>query len=170
MKCMPCLKNTSHVFMWRKCRYGGRRSGNLFDPLARSLLMTFSSRSLSFLMCPYSCSLSLLSQASQGILSQRATGCLSQLGQTTCTLLWNTPSQRCGPSPSACGCDPLREESGLLCRTLFLSNPMNWCCCKACTPPLSCSLMTRYRISTAASPVHLNWPVHCSWCMSHISN
>lgn len=94
---------------------------------------------------PFPCFL----QASLDHLSQRATDSPSRLGQTTCTLLSNTPSRRCGPSRSACGCDPQREASGRLCLTPFLHNPTSWCCCRACTPQRSCSSMTRCSISQA---------------------
>lgn len=134
MKSMPHVKNRSDVLMWRKHR-----------SIWSCCQITVSIFMLS----------SCISQASLDLLSQRASDCPSQLGQTTCTLLWNTPSRCCGPSQSACGCDPQREESGRLCLTLFLHNPMNWCCCKACIPPLSCSSMTR------SVKLHRNWPVHC---------
>lgn len=135
MKSMPHVKNRSDVLMWRK---------------HRSIWSCCQITVVSIFMLS-----SCISQASFDLLSQRASDCPSQLGQTTCTLLWNTPSRCCGPSQSACGCDPQREESGRLCLTLFLHNPMNWCCCKACIPPLSCSSMTR------SVKLHRNWPVHC---------
>lgn len=105
-------------------------------------------------------------QVSLVILSQKATDCPSQLGQTTCTLSLNTPSQRCGPSPSACGCDPQREGSGLLCLTLSLHNPTNWCCCKASILPLSCSSMTRYHSSCIDFISELTCPLALweGWC------
>lgn len=99
--------------------------------------------------------LRLFSQVSLGILSQRATGCLSRQGQTTCTLLSNTRSQSCEPSPCACGCGPLRGASVRLCPTLLPSSPTSWCCCKACTPPSSCSSTTRCCISLVSRDQHI---------------
>lgn len=117
-------------------------------------------------------------QVSQGILFQRATDCLSQLGQTTCMLFWNTPSQSCGLSPCACGYGLQKEVLVRPCHMQFLTNQMNWCCCKACIPPLSCSSMTRYvstkrllcictKLSTAC--LQLIFPrAFISWPRGHI--
>lgn len=136
MKSMPCFKN-SDVLMWRKYR-----------SIWSFCLISEVSSLCTSILCFHAHGLFLLfTQVSPDIPSHRATDCPSQLGQTTCMPLWNTPSRRCGPSPSACGCGPRRAGSARLCLTPFLRSLTSWCYCRACTPPLSCSSMTRYHSS-----------------------
>lgn len=136
MKSMPCFKY-SDVLMWRKYR----------SIWSFCLITEVSSLCTSVLCFHAHAVLLLLTQVSPDIPSHRATDCPSQLGQTTCMPLWNTPSRRCGPSPSACGCGPRRAGSARLCPMPFLRSLTSWCCCRACTPPLSCSSTTRYQSS-----------------------
>lgn len=112
-----------------------------------------------------------LPQACLSICSQKATGSPSPQEQTTCTLLWNTLSQSCGPSPSVCGCGPQTLASGRHCPTLFLSRPMKWCWCKACTHLLSCSLMTRYGDGTVFYPhMWIEWQHSIYWKCQNLSS